>query len=185
MKHLILFLLLSILFNNSFAQNEFPEKIYFKLKKEKYYSATINNKESGYIIQMNDSSILTTSKKYSFGHLEQGNVTPYSEIDLLILRQDGGRGRSALLGSLIGIAAGGLIGAASYNKPKSVPCTSQFCINGSFMDFGVGGSMLLGSFLGGVAGAGLGAILGPSKHKYHLKRKKENFEKMNFYLSRN
>ncbi len=48
-----------------------------------------------------------------------------------------------------------------------------------------GFDVFITTFLGGIAGAGLGAILGPTKHKYHLKRKKENFETMNFYLSRN
>ena len=62
------------------------------------------------------------------------------------------KAKGALAGFLIGVGAGALIGAATYQKPK--PC--GFC----FIEDSRGFDAALGGFLGGAVGAITGAVIG-------------------------
>jgi hypothetical protein len=172
MKQLIFFCFLNLVVFNSYSQEKFPENIHFKLKEKLVYSATINEKKAGYVINLNDSSIVTSLEKKFYGNNLLGQATPYTEIDMLTIKRVGGRGSRALKGMVPGIFLGGIIGAATYTPSE-------------FLDFGVGPNILAGSLLAGISGALIGALIGSKKHKFPINKKQANFEKLKHHSTRN
>jgi hypothetical protein len=66
------------------------------------------------------------------------------------------KAKGALIGFVTGVAAGGILGYATYKKPKCG--TGEWCIG--VMDFGQSGSAAFGAGLVGLVGLGVGAIVG-------------------------
>lgn len=106
---------------------------------------------------------------------------PVKEIFLLKIRKEGALARTALISSVVGFAAGSLLGWATYEDPCASTSGGYFgCID----ILGKSGTIVLVGISGAATGAGIGALAGSTNDRYYLRGDFENYRQMRSELSR-
>ena len=134
-------------------------------KKIKFYHTWINTKKSsikfeGILYELQDSSILVANslivKNYPFGDYKVTRIY-ISEIDRIKARRKKSVGRGILIGSISGLAIGGIIGFAAGDDPQD----TWFAMTAGQK------AITSGIFVGGI-GAVTGLIIGSIRVKFTI-----------------
>ena len=135
------------------------------IRKTKFYHTWINTKKDsikfqGILYELQDSSILVANslivKNYPLGDYKVTKIY-ISEIDKIKARRTKSVGRGILIGSITGIAVGGIIGLASGDDPTD----TWFAMTAGEK------ALVSGIFVGGI-GAVTGLIIGSIRVKFTI-----------------
>lgn len=152
--------------------------------KPRIYKTTVTtispgSSASGYLASISDSSIYVSPQiSYSAAAVTDNRSfakMDYSNISQVQFRRKGATGKGILIGGAIGLAAGAVIGAASYTKPKDdfgQTLDDLFGISRATTTFAGG---IFGTLAGGVVGAVVGAL---AKKTFIIGGKKDKFQTM-------
>ena len=169
MKRITLSVCLLLLLAIGYAQQGRPlRKATFKIE----VVDTTGRVQFGYLAAVADSAVVVFNSPVVFDQsLANTNVNniAYKNLQEVVIRRKGSKGRGILIGSVSGFAVGAVIGTLTYK-----PCRGEFCL-----DPGQGGQAVGVGLLGAIGGGIVGGIIGSvAKKTFIIGGNKEKFNRM-------
>jgi hypothetical protein len=150
--------------------------------KPHFYKAAVtmvagNSSVNGYLSSISDSSLYVSKSWVALRNSKAVSSfkVDFKDIAQVRVKRDGSVGRGALIGGVAGVAAGAILGLATYVEPKDD--VDRFA--NALVGYNRTTSTVVVGLLGGLSGATVGMLVGALAHKtFVIGGSKEKFQQM-------